>query len=400
MTRNPVWLIVKREISTRITGKPFIVSLTVLIILILGAGIGYRMLSESDVFDSKTRIALTPATESYRPALAGLSRQPGMIDLEVTKAPSNEAAEMLVREEKADHALVVTDGSVEILSVDAVSPTLEFGLKALAQATTVTDYITELGGQPGELAKRMSASSVSVRMLDESKDGFDIARIVPAVFILFILFMAIVTGSGLIAQGTVEEKSSRIVEILLTTVKPFHLIVGKVLGVGSLILINVCALMITGWGALKIAGLSLPEGISWASLTVWPFLFFLVGFFAYAFIYAGFAALASRSEDVQMAIMPVSVFLVIIFYVLYAAVLVVPQSPLLTVLSYVPLVSCFAAPLALLIGTLTWWQALISFVIHITVTCGLAWGAATLYKRSVLNFGARQSVFKVLRTKQ
>jgi ABC-2 type transport system permease protein len=213
-----------------------------------------------------------------------------------------------------------------------------------------------------------------------------------------LLFMAITITGSMIAMGVAEEKSSRIVEILLSGMTSFQLMAGKILGMAVVGLTQIAIILAAGYYAARGFGLmgDIFADINLGS-AIWLALgFFLVGYLSYATLYAAFAATVSRTEEVNAAIAPVMYVLLIP----YLAV-VIPAfgniAPLRFVLNYVPLFSPIGATVHYFQGGLELWQALISLAISIAALPLIMLLASRIYRRSVLATGARLKIINILR---
>jgi ABC-2 type transport system permease protein len=225
-----------------------------------------------------------------------------------------------------------------------------------------------------------------------------------------VLFMAIIMYGQWIAYSVAEEKSSRVMEIILGAATPFQLLAGKVLGVGALALTQYAIVFVPAVVALvfqnKIAALvlggdgtaALPEGISPALLAAFG-LFFLLGFSLYAMLYAGAAALVSRTEDINQIIAPLTLISTAGYLVaVYSSTGLIPSdSRLVTILSYVPFSSPYLMLSRIGAGTATVPEvALAVAILAISVPVAL-WVAARLYAGGVLMYGQRPSLRLLLR---
>lgn len=392
-----ILLIARREFSVRAHSKPIIVLLVVCCVLFIGGGIGAKYLQKSGVLNSDTSLVLTPATQPYRSALAQLGKTPGMPTYDMIRASSNHDAIEKVKNGDADLAFINDKGSWKLISDDNVSFRDKTIFNQIISTETLSEYVIDLGGSGEELANRMNSAHVTVHVLDDKDDsGSNIPTIVSASIILLILFFAIITGMQFIANGVTEEKQSRIVEILLSTVQPFELMVGKILGIGLGVLLSCVILLGSAVIGAHASGYLSQLDISFAAISVWSILFLLAGFFSYAFLCAAFSSLASSQEDVATAIAPLSVVAGLSFYLPYVLMFSSPNSIILTIFSYVPLFSCFTAPVQIAFGSMGTMQALISLLINIVFIIVAARISARIYKNSILHFGARRSLRRAL----
>jgi ABC-2 type transport system permease protein len=213
--------------------------------------------------------------------------------------------------------------------------------------------------------------------------------------IAYILMLALSLYGGLIASGVVEEKSTRIVEIVLSTVRPTQLLAGKIIGVG---LVGLCQLVVLGAAALAIfipTGVVSVPSLSLGALLV-DLLWFLLGFYFYATIFAAGAALVSRQEDIPSVTAP-PVILLILSYVLVNLVMFDPNSLSSTLLSLLPPFAPVLMVARLAAGNPPLIQVVGAAALTIAATIGLTQVAGRIYANSILRMGARVGFRDALR---
>ncbi|MBD3689613.1 ABC transporter permease [Nanchangia anserum] len=397
---NKVLLIARRSFTEIACTKSTIITSLVIVIVMLAAGGGIRFASERGWMSSESMIVLEPGTSPYASSLRAIGSQPGMPDLTVTSAPSAAAAEKQVKDGDADYALIATpDAGWELVTTDAVAPSLELALTQLLQSAKLGDYVTELGGNTSELAHRMASAHVVTRTIGE--DGGDssisIERLAPVLVIIFFVFLAVTTGSATLAMGVIQEKASRIIEVIISTVSPLQLVVGKVLGLGCFVLAQTLLYMLASLGALALSGFASSLPIDLPALLGPALVFGIVGYFIFSFLYAAMASTATRMEDSSAATGPMTLILVVCFYVPFFGLMYAPGSTFLTVCSMLPIVGCFTAPAVYAVNQLPLAMLAMSFGIQIVSLAGIAWVASRVYARQILHFGTRMSVWKALR---
>ncbi|MDR1616554.1 MAG: ABC transporter permease [Syntrophomonadaceae bacterium] len=213
-----------------------------------------------------------------------------------------------------------------------------------------------------------------------------------------LLFMSITLTGSMIAIGVAEEKSSRIVEILLSSMTSFQLMVGKIIGMAVIGLTQIVIILATGYFAARGFGLigDVFAGVNLGS-AIWIALgFFLVGYLSYATLYAAFAATVSRTEEVNAAIAPV-MYILLIPYLAVVIPVFGNIAPLRFVLDYVPLFSPIGATVHYFQGGLDLLQALLSLAISLAALPLIMLLASRIYRRSILATGARQKIITILR---
>ena len=347
-------LVAEREILSQVRAKAFIISTAITLALVIGGII------LSSVLGGRTET--TPiAVVGSAPEVVTSSEV-----LEVTEVATRDEAEDLVRSEDVAAALVPDDSAVG------------FTLIALDEA-------------PEGLVAALSVSP-EVVLLDASETPTGLRIIIGLAFGL--VFMIAVLGSGAtIMQNTVQEKQSRVVEILLAAVPARALLAGKILG-NSVIGVGTAAAMaaaaalglaITGQGQL-LDLLSAP--------LIWFVVFFVFGFVLVASVFAAGAALVSRQEDTG-AVMTPAMMLVMIPY--FGVVFFGENPAIMTILSYIPFSAPVAMPVRLFFGEAQWWEPLISLALLVIATLGVVLVASKIYTNSLLRMGSRVSLRDALK---
>lgn len=220
--------------------------------------------------------------------------------------------------------------------------------------------------------------------------------------LLMIIYITILVYGVMVMRGVIEEKQSRIIEVLLSSVRPFDLLLGKLIGIGLVGLTQYSVWTLFGFG-LSLAT-SLPMLVAnWGSLpTIQPHLlvFFLVyyvlGYFLYATLYAMVGAIVSNEEDGQQVQLPVTMA-IIIPMMISTMVLRSPNSLTSTILSLVPFFSPMLMFLRIAIQTPPWWQIALSIVLLILTILGTIWISARIYRVGVLMYGKRPTLPEILR---
>lgn len=355
---SSIGLIAGREITSRIRSKSFLISTGILLLLVVASIVGTHLFSSSM---GDTRVAGVGAAAEL------LQDAPG---LEVEEAATAAEAERLVR-----------DGDVEAAVIPLDDP---------APGTPGVE-IVGLSDAPSALVQAL-AIAPEVRLLDPSPVDEGIGFIVAFAFGI-IFFTAAITFGGTVAQSVVEEKQTRIVEILLTAVPAKALLAGKVIGssvlaLGQILLIAVAAglsLMLTGQDVLL---------SDLGPAAVWFLGFFAIGFVLLAAMFAASAALVSRMEDVGTVIQPVT-WLVMLPY--FLIIFFNDNEAVLTIMSYVPFSSPVGMPVRIFLEQAQWWEPLVALVLLAATTVVIVQLGARMYRNSLLRTGARVRLAEALR---
>ncbi len=375
------WKVVAlREISVKLHDKVFVGSmLFVLAILIVSVG-------ASSFFGNRTdhyTVAVTDAAGVEVVEAAGrLAEDDDMnVELEPREVADVEAAEDLVTTEDAAAALVSGDDGWEVVGLLGVDGDLGDLLQRTVAAQSLEENAEKLGTTSDEL---LAGSELDQRLLQEGTLSEEVRYAVGFAF-AFLFYVTALTFGLAIAQSVVEEKQSRVVEILAAAVPIRQLLIGKVVGNSALALAQVVAMVGVGVLALSLTGQAevLAPIISAGT---WFVVFFLLGFAAVACVWAVAGSVATRSEDLQATTTPVTVsVMVALFAGLFA------QGKVLAVVSFVPLVSSVAMPIRMLAEDVPWWQPVVSGALVLVAATALMRLGARMYEGSLLRTGRRTS---------
>ncbi|MCW4385585.1 ABC transporter permease [Salinibacterium sp. SYSU T00001] len=352
---SATWLVADREIRMRLRSKAFLISTAILVLAVLASVVIGGIMSRNTELPQVAAVG----------AAIEVAEQTGALD--VTVAESGEEAEQLVR-----------DGEVEAAIVPADSPT---GIQILA-----------LDEAPLTVVQFLSVSP-EVVLLEETEgpDGFLIYLVSLGFGIVFL--MSALTFGMAIAQSVVEEKQTRIVEILLATVSVRALLAGKVIG-NSILALGQIVIII---GAAGIGMLASGQDILLADVgpsLVWFVVFFMFGFVLLASLFAAAAALVSRQEDMGVTTTPI-MYLVMIPYFL---VIFFNDNPLvLGIMSYVPFSAPVGMPMRIFLGWAEWWEPLLSLGILIASTLLIIGVGSRIYENGLLRMGARVKLKEALK---
>ncbi len=230
-----------------------------------------------------------------------------------------------------------------------------------------------------------------------------------AYFMAVILYMAIVMYGVNVKSAVLEEKTTRIVEVLVSSIRPFPLLLGKVLGVGA---VSLFQFLLWGIAAKALLGVGSALGGHWGGLdtpeplfripqvsgaTVFIFLaYFIGGFFLYAAMFAAVGAMSSNEQEAQQAQQPIVYLLVVAFLSMFAL-LNNPESALAVTLSLIPFTSPIAMPVRWAAGDLPALELAASLVLLAVGIVGATWVAARIYRVGILMTGKRPSLRELVR---
>lgn len=382
-----------REFTTRFQSKAWRATTGLILVIVVGVSLLIKLVGAPG---SAVTVGVTPSTQPLAVPLTAIGKAVGVtID---AKPVASESAGRAAVSSGAIDALLTGDGtSVSVVVKDKLDTSLENSLNVLARELVTQQEITKLGGDPAAFSQAVASAKVDVVSLNPPKT-YDEQHLLLGILTGILIFMTLQLGGQTIAQGVVEEKSTRVVELLLSTVRPWELIAGKVLGLGALGLLQLVVIAGGGVAAAEATG-TLTLGVPSAVGTlVWLLVWFVLGFFAYALALAAAAALVSRQEDVGTVMMPVLSFL-IIGYVLGVSVLPhAPDDTAIRVLSMLPPFAPALMPIRLAIGAAPVIDVVIAVFLMLLTIPGLALLSGRIYRNAVMRTGARVRLRDALRT--
>ena len=399
MRTGPVWMIAKREIKTRMLTKANIISMAVMLaVIVIGAFVGNYFL-DRDAAAPERSVALEQSVSALQPHLE-LAAEQQKVELRVSTMTADDATAALVSagDDAIDAFLSGDPASPKMLVAEQPDADVLALVGAAVRSYVITDQISALGGDPGAFEEMMAAAAPTVEALvPASQSGYEGPAYGISMVMISLLLGALISSGSIIAMGVVEEKTSRVVEILLATIKPTQLLAGKVLGIGAYGLFQIVVLAGALAGALAALGLTadieVNIGASLALLIVW----FLLGYALFALLFGGFAALVSRQEEIGSVTTPLMFLLFIPFYTTMFMVPADPDSTVVRVLSQIPFFAPFMMPARDAFGAVAGWELALSMGIALLTIPLLVWVAARVYQRGVLHTGGRMKLAEALK---
>jgi ABC-2 type transport system permease protein len=387
---RPVLLIARREFVAKVQGRAFVVG-TLVVLLLLGvyAAVVVTLAAGEDT----ARVGVAgPATALTDPLLRAAPTEG--LTLTVVGAPDPAAGEAAVRAGDLD-ALITGDPVRPRVYVESEPDAdLERVIVDATAATARDAFLQARGVDPAALDAVVSEAGPAV-VAAEPPDPQAGQRLGLGLAGAFLLFFSIQTYGAMVAQGVVEEKSSRVVEIVLSSVRPWQLLLGKVLGLGA---VGLLQLVVLGGAGLAVAGAAgvLASGAGLVSTLVSVLVWYLLGFALYATIFAAAGSLVSRQEDTQSVLSPVTITVLLGFVVGFNLLTSDPRGTPMTVLSLLPPFSPLFMPARIALGVAPVGQVVLAFALTLAFTAATLWLGGRIYANSVLRTGARVSFREAL----
>jgi ABC-2 type transport system permease protein len=269
-------------------------------------------------------------------------------------------------------------------------------VRAVSVALGAQYAFAQAGLTPQQAATVAKAKPIPVESIQPGKKPTTAAEATAllGVILIFVVLTQYLTWT---LMGVMEEKASRVVEVLLATVRPIQLLAGKVIGIGAVALAQAVALVAFALVLAEAVGSSLVRGA--APLVVAATLTWLVlGYAFYSWVYAAAGSLAERQDQVQSLALPLSAPLIFGYIVSLIGASSGTPSLLVKVLAYIPPTAPFAMPTLIGFGEATWWQFLLSVAVTLACTLIVASVAARVYRTAVLQTGRRVRLRELLPT--
>jgi ABC-2 type transport system permease protein len=365
--REAVRLVARREVVERVRERSFLIGTGVSLAIILLVVLLPSLLG----FGGRDSYTITALTADARPVAEAAIQVGDSLDADVTVKPGATLDEV-------DAALT---GNA-IRAQDEPADELVEILQAANARVRSADALAQAGVGEHEARQALSPSPLRVTAEEpeqgEGRSGF-------AFFAVLLLYGQLIGIGYFVAAGVVEEKSSRVVEVLLATVKPVHLLAGKVIGLGILGLGQLLLLAALGMGAAAASGALEVDG-DVLRAAVLALVWFIVGYAFYGAAFACAASLVSRQEDLQSVLTPLSLMLMVGFFSSFA-VASDPDGTFAVVASFIPPIAPMIMPLRIAVDEATTFQIVGAFVVTLGSAAILVPLAARIYAGAILRTG-------------
>ena len=380
-----------REIQILLLKKGVVITFVILLLAMVGfIGFGTWMKNKGEA-----------EAEAGGPVVAAVGIAEQLLNdagYDARTATDRAEAEQLVRDGDVQAALIVEGGTWEVLADGSPSTTILTGLDALSQQQARAETLSTLGISPADY--EAASPQINVVPVDiNDTEGDDTAQLLPRLlttfFALIIVMLTVITFAAQVGSRVTEEKSSRVVELILASVRPLDFLAGKLLGTLIFGFLATTVLLAVGGIGLKVSGLIDGVEVDWSILPI-LLIAWLLSMLFFGGLYAAAGAMVQRTEDLQSTQMPIMMLLMACMYISLFG-WSNTDSTFMQVVSWIPPFSIFAAPLTYAAGDFTAIQLAGSFAIAAVTTVLVVWGAARIYKRTILNNGSVTKWTQVLR---
>lgn len=384
--RSPVWAVVAgREVRVKLTDRNFIISTLVTLVLLAGSLV-LQVVLGSRGNDLSVAVSGPGARDVIQQVDQRADERKDAVSMTIADFPDGASVAQAIREEKADAGLVHEAGGWRLVGKTGTDSTLAASVREVVQRTTLAQNAAAAGSTVQALTQ---GGEVRLDVL-EPKDDAGVAAVAGFVF-AFLFYLASLLFGMAIASSVVEEKQSRVVEILVTAVPLRQLLMGKVLGNTALALGQMALFL--GVGLIGMSFTSFASFLpSVAASAGWFLVFFLAGFVALACLWAVAGSLATRNEDLQSTTPMLTTLLIGALMVGF-----VGEGTIRTIGSYVPIISTVAMPQRLLAGEAAWSEPVVSLLLTLAFAALAVVVGERLYRRSVMQTQRRLTIREAIR---
>jgi ABC-2 type transport system permease protein len=381
-----VGLVARREILERVRGRIFRVG-TIIILLVVGAAIVIPKIHNSNK-TSPQQVGVVGAPNAALTQVIKYSGKAGKVPVHVVPEQTEESAKAAVAAGRLDVAIVNGDKILvnQPISSDSTDDTATL-VAVLAPELGVLHAYQQAGLSGSQIEQVAGARPVPVESLQHNNKSKSANRGTSVIGVILI-FLMLNQYNTWILMGVMQEKASRVVEVLLAALRPIQLLGGKVLGIGLVAMGQ--AILIVGFAFIvsKAVGSDLLRGTG-GLLLLSDLVWLVLGYAFYSWLFAAAGSTAERQDQVQTLALPLSLPIIVAY--VYAITVASSGNPslLFKVLAYLPPTAPFAMPVLVGLDQVAWWQFLISVALAIGGIALMAWFAAGVYRRAVLKSGQR-----------
>ncbi|MEH7081421.1 ABC transporter permease [Neobacillus drentensis] len=402
---NNFWIILFHTYLNKLKTKSFIITTLITVIIVLVLTNLTNIIDIFDKNDGKENVAVLDETgqlfDPFKKQVSTINK-----DIHLTLFQGNEA--------EADKAVEkgTYQGIVLLGLNDEKLPLATYKAKSIADSSLYTDLQTSLQQvktmlaasqiqltpvQLEKLYEPVTFKKIALEKNAKTEEELNQARGLVYV-LLFIIYFSVIMYANMIAMEVATEKSSRVMEILISSVSPIKQMFAKIIGIGLLSLTQLAVFLSVGYFSLKQNMESLKEGFFGVygfgdiplGTIIYAIVFFILGYFLYATLAAFLGSLVSRIEDVQQMITPMTMLVVAGFMIAMFG-LGKPDAPFITVTSFIPFFTPMIMFLRVGMLTIPVWEAMVGIAILVATIVFLATFGARVYRGGVLMYGQSNS---------
>ena len=406
-----LWTVTEFTMKEMLRRKSFIIStLIILVIIIVGINIPNILKLFTDSSETGERLLIVDSSNVFEGNLSSLEQMNTGYEVQISNENiSFDDIKSKIENKEIDDAIIVeqTDDNIKIRYI-VESTTMMAGVPENVISAINTIYsnmqINKLQLTPEQIASITPNFEYSLEQTEEQEVQGNVLAIM---LLSIVLFYAIYFCAYQVSSSITTEKTSKIMETLVTSTSPKTIVLGKTVGIGIVGLLQVCLLvavaLITAYTCLEPGTLDSILDMSNFTpyLAIITIIYFILGYVAYALMYALTGSTVSKPEDIQSANGPVAIIAVIGFYLSYFT-MMNPTSDLNVFASMLPISSPFCMPFRIMMGLASTTDVIISILILLVTIFIIARVAIKIYSNAILNYGTKMSfadLIKVYRDK-
>jgi ABC-2 type transport system permease protein len=385
------YLVARREFMTRVRSRFFQIGTLVVMVLLAG----YIVLQAYVISKATTtvKVGFTGPAQMLAQPLKTAADGSG-VNVETQAVSDVSSGETQVRDGKLDALVSGQPTAPDVAVKDQLDPTVEATLDNLVKGVVLSQAISNTGGNASYIEGQVAQAGIHLVLLDPNA-AQRTQNTVVGLFVAVLLYVALLLYGQLVAAGVVEEKANRIIEILLSTVRPRQLMLGKVVGIG---LVGFVQLVLVG--VVAIVTVTRTHAVSVPSVTVQAvaggLLWFALGFVLFALMFAAVGSMVSRQEDLGAVTTPITL-VILGTYLAFFWVISNPTATLAVALSIIPPFAPVLMASRMATGDAQPWQVVVAVVLTLIEIAALNALAARIYENSVLRVGTRVKLLEAWR---
>ncbi|MDR0683018.1 MAG: ABC transporter permease [Dysgonamonadaceae bacterium] len=409
---NKTGIVIKREYLVRVRKKSFIILTFLMPVLFVGLILGTLLLASLNEGKAKN-ILVVDETGEYFPVLQNTDQYHFIKDkdgFENFRKKSDEEiyATLVISGDLLKNPAAITLYSWQQVIANASSTIISQLNNYLSEKKLASYNIPGLKNIIEE--SKISITMKNIRLDETGKETETSAKFVMAIGMIFtvLIYMFIFSYGAMVMQGVMEEKTNRIIEVMVSSVKPFDLMMGKLIGIGlvGLTQFGLWGVLI---GGVSLVGTSLVSGLDGTLATIITFLatgnllelclyfilFFIGGYLIYASLFAAIGAMVNSQEDTQQYIMPITILILFAFYAgFYSA--QNPDGPLAFWTSLIPFTSPIVMMTRLPYGV-SWWEICLSIALLAVTVILIIQLTAKIYRVGILMYGKKPTYAEIVK---
>ncbi|WP_165999652.1 ABC transporter permease [Bacillus sp. Cs-700] len=402
---NKFFIVLSQTYLNRLKSKAFIITTVITLLMIF---LITNISTIINTFDSSEadRVGVIDTGSFYSP----LEKQINMMNADIVLEKfdgTEEEAEKAIEQGEFDSYLVLEENEAEepsgVYKAETVAEQVTPQVLEAALQQMKSTFAAEKAGvtqeQLNQIDQPVQFEKVALEKGAKTEDELNQARVFVYV-LLFVIYFSVIFYGNMVAVEVATEKSSRVMEILISSVSPVKQMFGKILGIALLGLTQYAIIIASGYLFMQMQEESLTEtgflsfldfsNIS-ASLIVYAIVFFMLGYLLYATILAMVGSLVSRAEEVQQMIMPVQLLIIVAFFIAMFG-LSTPSATFVTISSYIPFFSPVVMFLRVGMLSIPFWEVALSLSLLVGAIVLFGIMGAKVYRGGVLMYGKSSSL--------